>query len=481
MQRLLDRSIDKSRSDGASFDRLSRGSSLLRGAALISLCFLLTSTSWLAVEYRLLEMIPHRTADWMTMVVGYALQAGGVGLYALMLRRRSGLCAVSVFTALGLHLLSLILTMACPSLMPVLLFSFLMNIMCGYIGGFYLHYLSVSVDRNRRATTLGIGYAASILMSWLLSMVDGIYDPARVWIVCLVLTAFSALLVRRTLSVPDSVPVPGEGNGQDASRGDLRPLVLAVGALVVLFSVVNNIGFAFPSVDVSQGIRVEFSRLFYAAGLLLAGLLTDRDRRHGAILALSALALPFVMIAFRREPLPAAVLWALSYFVFGFYSVFRMIVFADLADERGLLFLSGFGLMLGRAGDVFGEALCLSLSDSLIALVVVTAVLFAASMFLFFRVYGLLYAPVRAIPADVLDEEQLFRVFAARHDLSQRECEVLRLLLQEKANDAIAESLSVSDSTVKFHIHNLLKKTGCRNRQELLRLYMADFTTRSVT
>ena len=36
-----------------------------------------------------------------------------------------------------------------------------------------------------------------------------------------------------------------------------------------------------------------------------------------------------------------------------------------------------------------------------------------------------------------------------------------------------AELLYVSESTIKFHIRNLLRKTGCRNRVELRELYTA--------
>lgn len=45
---------------------------------------------------------------------------------------------------------------------------------------------------------------------------------------------------------------------------------------------------------------------------------------------------------------------------------------------------------------------------------------------------------------------------------------MLRLLLREKTNAEIAENLYVSESTAKYHVHNLLQKTGCRNRGELL-------------
>ncbi len=38
-------------------------------------------------------------------------------------------------------------------------------------------------------------------------------------------------------------------------------------------------------------------------------------------------------------------------------------------------------------------------------------------------------------------------------------------------NQNIASSLSLSLSTVKVHIHNILRKTGCRDRQELRQDY----------
>ena len=45
------------------------------------------------------------------------------------------------------------------------------------------------------------------------------------------------------------------------------------------------------------------------------------------------------------------------------------------------------------------------------------------------------------------------------------------MLLQNFNNKEIAEKLFVSASTVKFHIHNILKKTSCANRKQLLELY----------
>jgi NarL family two-component system response regulator LiaR len=54
--------------------------------------------------------------------------------------------------------------------------------------------------------------------------------------------------------------------------------------------------------------------------------------------------------------------------------------------------------------------------------------------------------------------------------LSEREQRVLALLLDGLSNDAIAATLLVSRSTVKFHLRNIYSKLGVRSRAEALAL-----------
>jgi ATP/maltotriose-dependent transcriptional regulator MalT len=50
--------------------------------------------------------------------------------------------------------------------------------------------------------------------------------------------------------------------------------------------------------------------------------------------------------------------------------------------------------------------------------------------------------------------------------LSERELEVLRLVILGLSNREIAEELIISPGTAKTHIHNLCGKLGVRNRTE---------------
>jgi DNA-binding CsgD family transcriptional regulator len=109
----------------------------------------------------------------------------------------------------------------------------------------------------------------------------------------------------------------------------------------------------------------------------------------------------------------------------------------------------------------------------------VAAVLFACATMVLFVLYQRLYT-TRAENAQVehgqaehvRTAEEIFVRFSVRHDLTAREVEVLRLVLDNKTTTQIATELFVSENTVKYHVRNLLKKTGCKNRREIKARYV---------
>lgn len=56
--------------------------------------------------------------------------------------------------------------------------------------------------------------------------------------------------------------------------------------------------------------------------------------------------------------------------------------------------------------------------------------------------------------------------------LTKRECEIAILICQGMSNGEIAESLCISEATVKKHISNIFEKLGCSRREQVrLRLF----------
>jgi two-component system NarL family response regulator len=51
-------------------------------------------------------------------------------------------------------------------------------------------------------------------------------------------------------------------------------------------------------------------------------------------------------------------------------------------------------------------------------------------------------------------------------ELSDRELEVIRPIVAGKSNHHISKVLHISESTVKFHVNNILSKMGVRDRTQ---------------
>ena len=121
--------------------------------------------------------------------------------------------------------------------------------------------------------------------------------------------------------------------------------------------------------------------------------------------------------------------------------------------------------MFGRIGDAAGNLTGIMLNDNLISLVTATSICFVAAFVVFFLLYNKLYMP---LPQPLPSQEERMNAFIQKHELSLREAEVFNLIKEGASNSEISTRLFISENTVKFHVRNILKKTGCSNRTELL-------------
>ncbi|MCK4880991.1 MAG: helix-turn-helix transcriptional regulator [Bacteroidales bacterium] len=65
------------------------------------------------------------------------------------------------------------------------------------------------------------------------------------------------------------------------------------------------------------------------------------------------------------------------------------------------------------------------------------------------------------------DFETRLQTFVAEHEISKRECEVVRQICRGLSNQEISDTLFISLQTVKDHIHHIFVKTGVKNRVQL--------------
>lgn len=441
----------------------SRKSILLR-ILFIFLCFFLTSTGYLAWLYHMIDMATEGIPELLAMGMGYFCQTVGIVIFSMMAQKRLDWISRKTFIlTLALYHIGLLPSIFARDLIMTAVLGGLANVICGIIAGFYLYDLS-RMESKHKALIFGIAYGLGSIASWILSSITNstVYQGLNVVWICLALV-LGIIFILFQFHFSEGSLVEQENTLSD------RNMIMTACAVVFLFSIVNQVGFSFPSSDISGGVSLELSRLFYAAGLVIAGMIHDKNRKYGAIMTLAALMFPFIMLNLQKELVSSSILWALSYFVSGFFSIYRIVLFLDLAKQKNLWFLSGFGLLFGRLGESLGTVICSFTANHMILLVMIAGMLYAGSVILFFRLFQKTYI------TSVEDDQQLrFQQFVAKHDLSPREKEILSMLLAKDTTASMAEQLFVSASTVKFHIHNLLQKTGCKNRKELTELFYSN-------
>ena len=452
---------------------------------LIFVCFSLTSCGYLTWLYHLTN-VPSAPApasiDLYSMVIGYLCQAGGIGIFSVVIHRRPKMLNYTTFMiSCILYIIFLIPSMLAVHIRSILACGFISNLFCGIIAGFYIHNLAGESVTERRGRIFGFAYGLSTIIVWLTTLKwNYLYSNYAIFLYTFMAIAAAVIYVALP-ELKGTVPgggeeEPAEDDRDDRSETSCVQIVLLASVTVILLSLVKNLGFAFPTSDILSGTSLEFSRIFYGTGLVLAGLVNDKSRRIGSVLCLSSLVFPFVMLVLSGKLIPSLILWCLNYFFFGFFSVFRVILFSDISVEKRMLWVSGFGLLFGRIGDAAGTFICSGLNDKTELLVIAAAALFILTVFLFFQLYHKLY--VRSSSGEektvVIGEKERFEQFSIRFGLSRREKDVLRCILREQSNPEIADSLFIAESTVKFHIHNLLKKTDCRNREELMARFFSE-------
>lgn len=439
---------------------------------LIGIAFLLTGaeyiTWWL---YKLVPTFSGSAPDLLSEGIGYLFQVLGILLFAMATRANQKWTVGKYFFPLLLFF-DLIFCMASflstsPAL--ILLFGFSMNLLHGVIAGHYLTCLSLYGTRQNTGKVFGFSYAFGSIGTFLLSsLVEGSLGSIYIFVIYGFLT-IAAIAIHE--SIRFSTYAPDEPRPLPTVSFTGRQILLA-GILVVLLSFVKNIGFYFPTEDIITGsVNPILTRCFYGVGLILAGILNDKSRRYGSVCCICALVFPFLALTLGNFPLAGSITWILGYLFFGFFSVYRVVVFSDFAKSQpSALYLAGFGLLFGRIGDSTSSILGILLSPHTTLLIALSTVLFVTTVLVFFVFYNDTYVP--AVPQKK-NQEDMFSDFLERYQISHREAEVLRIVLEGLSNSEISAKLFISENTVKFHMRNILKKTGCTKRSEVISLYQS--------
>ena len=428
--------------------------------ATVGLGFTWTGSSYISHMYNLDGLFPPQLIDILALRWHYLAQAAGLLTCGFVLWRFPKTGTKKRFIQIiAADALFMVLALGIHHASATLWAGLVMNLLHGAVAAGYLTMLSAVLPPGKRGLAFGCGYALGSISTFLLSMFHGgnfIRSHKSIAAYLLIVGANCAVVGLG----PDIEHRDNAANELDKDN------TLTLGGLLIFMGTLSALGNHHQFQLISDAkVNLELSRAFYAIGLIIAGAVADKSREISSILCFASLAFPFVQITPREHPSLTALAWGLSYFVLGFFAVFRAIAFVDVAGgSPPLLPLAPFGLAAGRIGEAASTLFPASVYEDHLRYTLVALILFLPLTFLFFRWFK------QTFLRTTVDKTTRLRRFAHARMLTHREQEVLEHVLSGLSNGKIGAKLFISESTVKFHVKNILRKTGCGNRRELVNL-----------
>ena len=363
---------------------------------------------------------------------------------------------------------------------PVLLFA----LSYGYLAGHVAYLSAMQVQGRRQGRFIGISLCLCNLVVYL-----ALQLPAGGQLILLTGNAVLAAWLLRKLEV--NLPAAAGAAVPPQVLPQQLPLAVMIALVLGLLVGLDDSSF-FPRFAAYEE-TFSTSRIFTAGGYLLAGVIADFWPIYLPVIALAAKSIPI----FVRAGSDSFALSLLSYtdaFFTGALIILVIRMFFAVAPQtsRPRLWAGmgrGIEMPASAVAALVGSAYLEQHSLSLTVACHAALLLFCA--ILFYRAV-IIYAERRETAACALPDnmsvlvendgscalapEKGREITAGiqeacpdwrRYNLTDRETEVLQEVMQGKKIGDIAQTLVVTERTVKFHISNILKKTDCKNQREL--------------
>ena len=327
-----------------------------------------------------------------------------------------------------------------------------LNFAIGFATAFYFGLMVQYLPQNLRLMSFAIAYAIGTIAMWALGRVSASTLTSNY--IILVDIVLIAVCVALFMSFKDLGAVcEPEAKATDIPLMSIIKDNRALIAIVFLMSVLSVLGSSDnAALTADIGLSLLDVRALYGVGLIVCAWIYARNRNMGDIVTIASLILPFVALGMMHVQYASAAVSLITFIALGFYAVYRAGVFMDVTSELNIIpVFAVFGLAVSRISDA-------------ITVIGFTA-LYPAYFPVSFIVAGIVSIPLIIIfftsilnrgSAPVDDAAKKSR-FAEIHDLTRREEEIAALISQGKSNGEIAALTNLSESTVRFHVSNILK------------------------
>ncbi len=446
-------------------------------ALITTLTFSACTGEYFLWMYRLIPLMDTSLCDLHLECFEYLCQIPGLIAVAIMIKRNKNIVD-SLYLYPTVTVLSLILSavVSYGKTLPVIIsFGLIRAFLNGIQQGFFFYIISRYVSPTNRCLIFGISYALSSVLTGFISLISkGNFAKSHasnlLYLLLFSIAYFALILLKKEKDIlATNVTLP------EAGLHTLDKKNIIITSVVIFFMWTTlTAGYHYPlDIPLSFSYSAEVLRIPYAIGLIIAGIANARDKKLGASLCLLCLAYPFFALLLNKSGFTAVLLYATSHIFTAFFTMYRFSIFSSMShsvDSKGnpMTYLVVFGLIFGRLGEAVGSFTGILLSDNKLLLTAIESFFLVVCILFYVEHYVSSFSPA---PEVIKSHEEKARSFKTDYGLSKRELDVLNLLLENKTNGEIADSLFVSENTVRFHMSNILKKTGMASRNQVIDLF----------
>jgi DNA-binding CsgD family transcriptional regulator len=413
-------------------------------------------------------------------VISVAVAAGFL-LFPLLRRvlKESASQRLSLIAAwlLNLAAFATVLTASTPALFSVA--AVLVTLTAGYIGGFVFFSISVGpTDKAYFGRLFGFAGAAAFCVQYVFTKLIAALGESGFAVLSLTLglavSACAALLLFaygplpfQAIRADNAVPASPQGNVNKYLWGVFLIIAVIWAMEGVLDGVVTGLH-AEQTLNVS-----EFPRLFHAVGLVLAGFLFDckEGRLYAPAVMLLMIAQVIAVFIFTSAEGFNVALGAI-YFCGAFGSVYASAALTQAAESSPS---PALWAVMGRVAKYTPNGIMSVVggyfytTNTHVVFTLLYIVLLGALFTLFLTQDKLAVRRAASVyddapPPDMSTIEEL----TAAYDITHREAEVLRLLIEGRSTAEIAEAMSITDKSVRNYISSLMSKTKSNTRGKMI-------------
>lgn len=358
-----------------------------------------------------------------------------------------------------------------------------------FIATWGIHFKVFFTRKERLKTAASVLIYSNIIMI-LLNIISVNLSPYIALFVSLISLCITIILFLRIEDFSDEkfYNQLNKNSNENNNTEILRPFILLC-LFILIISIISGLMYNVVSPDFSD---YEFLLNYYwvapyiLAIIILRSLKDRANRDYILYIGLAMIGISYIFFMWtQKSPISYFIINTFMMGAFGIYDLFFWSVLGSFLDHYdNPVKILGIGLSMNvlgiSIGGLIGNLKVLSQGKNDKVSSIVFVIIFMVIIILPFlnkllsKVFKYNQIPIESKELDKNKPDSYILDLKDKFCLTDREIEIVELLLKGYTYKAVSENLYISENTVKYHIKNIYQKMNINSKMELIRMFKED-------